>query len=343
MITLLYLKWAVAQDNYATVFVYHRFGDQRYPSTSVSMKDFEKEMEFLKKNRYNVISLKELYKIVSSKEPIPPKTVLITIDDGYKTTIKAFKILKKYNFPFTVFLYMEAINSYPDFLNKKEIEEMKKSGLVTFGNHLYSHPNLGWKRLHLKTKDYVKLLEKEEKKSREKFTKIVGYEPEFLAFPYGDYDKITLNFFKNKGYKLLLSQDRGAFSGRENPVPRMAVVGSQSSFKKFVRDLFIEPLPVLKHSPEIGVTEKNPVNVEFEISNPSNYKYCSIYASGLGWLPKKETERKNNIIRLKKKVTLVKYKTRIGLRCIDRKTGRKAEFFFLVLEKRPGKLPNLKN
>ncbi len=335
-VTLYLLPAAAAPGNYATVFIFHRFGDHRYPSTSVSMKDFEKEMKYLKTHNYNVVSMEKLYEFVSSGKPIPPKTVVITIDDGYKTTMKAFKVLKKYKFPFTVFLYMAAIDRYPDFLTLEQIKEMEKSGLVTFGNHLYNHPNLGWKRLHLSKGKYLKLLQEEEKKSRDRFKKLLGYEPEFLAFPYGDYDKLSLKFFKN-GYKLLFSQNRGTFSGREFPVPRMAVVGSQSGFRLFVEDLNIEPLPVVKHTPDIGLTDRNPVSISFEIENPENYRYCSIYATGIGWL--NSVEKKGNIVKLKEKLTLVKYKTRIGIRCYDRKTGKKAEFFFLVLEKKPGKSP----
>ena len=337
MTITLYLTQAVAgPNNYATIFIFHRFGDKRYPSTSVSMKDFKKEMKYLKTHGYNVISVKTLYNIVASGKPIPPKTVVITIDDGYKTTMKTFSVLKRYKFPFTVFLYMAAINRYPDFLTLKQIKEMEKSGLVTFGNHLYDHPNLGWKRLHLPTEKYLETLKVEEAKSRKRFKELLGYEPEFFAFPYGDYDKISLKFFK-KRYKLLFSQDRGAFSGKEFPVPRIAVVGSQSGFKLFVEDLTIEPLPVISHKPDIGLTDQNPVNVSFKIKNPENYHFCSIYATGLGWMH--DVVKSGSVVKLKKKIELVKYKTRIGLRCYDKRTGRKAEFFFLVLEKRPGKIP----
>ncbi len=114
-----------ARGDYATVFIYHRFGDNRYPTTSVSMEDFKKQMEFLKKNNYNVVSPDELWQMVKSGRKIPPKTVVITIDDGYRTTMRAFKVLKEYNFPFTVFLYMEAIGRYPDFLTIEEIKKLK--------------------------------------------------------------------------------------------------------------------------------------------------------------------------------------------------------------------------
>ena len=65
---------------------------------------FEKQMEYLKNKEYQVISLTKLVEILESDELIPKKTVVLTFDDGYKDNyINAFPILKKYNFPATIF------------------------------------------------------------------------------------------------------------------------------------------------------------------------------------------------------------------------------------------------
>jgi len=335
----LFLPKELLASNYATILIYHRFGDERYPSTSVSLKDFRKQMEYLKKEGYRVLPLKELYRIVSSGKEIPPKTVVITIDDGYRTTMKAFEILKEYNFPFTIFLYTEAVGRYPDFLTKEEIEELKKSGLADFGNHLYSHPDLATLRAKLPLKEYLKVLRREEELSRKRFKELIGREPEFLAFPYGSYDRISLSFFKGK-YKLLLSQDRGSYSGKENPIPRMAVVGSLSGFKRFVRNLQVEPLPVVGHYPEIGLLEENPVTVRFLLKEPEKYENCFIYTSENGWV---KTKKKGKIVESLSPLKIRRLKTRIGIRCFNKKTGRKAEFFFLAINREKPRRAGQKN
>ncbi len=323
------LPTAQASTNYATLFVYHRFGDKRYPSTSVSIKDFKKELSFLKRNHYKVVSLKELYSIISSGKPIPPKTVVITIDDGYRTTYKAFKLLKEFNFPFTVFLYMEAVGSYPDFLTIKQIKEMERSGLVEFENHLYSHPSLARYRVKLSKEKYIKLLKREAELSEKKFYKIFKRRPLFLAFPYGEYDKISVNFFKKRGYKLLITQNRGSYDGKGILVPRFAVVGSQSRFRNFVRDLQIEPLEVEKHKPDIGLTYENPVELSFFLKEPEKYEKCWLYLSKDGWIKGK---RRGNLVYSPKELRVRKLRSRAGIRCIDRETKRKAELFFLFVE-----------
>ncbi len=338
MVSLSWLQTSLASDNYATVFIYHRFGDPRYPSTSVSLEDFRRELEYLKKKKYRVIKLSELYRLISRGKKIPPKTVVITIDDGYRTTYKAFKLLKEFNFPFTVFLYMEAVGRYPDFLTLKQIREMEDSGLAEFENHLYSHPSLAKLRVKLTREEYVKVLKREAKLSEERFKEIFGRKPHFLAFPYGDYDRISVKFFKERGYKLLLTQDRGSYDGRGILVPRFAVVGSQSGFKRFVKDLEVEPLPLKEHRPPIGVTDQNPLKIEFRVEEHESYGTCWIYLSKAGWV---RGVKEGEWIKSSKELWAKKLRSRAGIKCRNLKSGKKAEFFFLFIEKEPkgGKSP----
>ncbi len=285
-------------------------------------------MLYLKKNKYNVISLKELYRLVKEKKPIPPKTVVITIDDGYRTTVKAYRVLKELGFPFTVFLYMEAVGRYPDFLTINQIREMEKSGLVDFENHLYSHPHLALWRVKLPEEEYLKRLKREKELSEKRFQEIFGRKPEFLAFPYGEYDRISVKFFKEDGYKLLLTQDRGSYAGKRILVPRMAVVGSQSGFRKFVSDLKVEPLPVKKHYPNYGLYSGKTVKPVFFIENPEKYRNCWIYATKNGWVKGIKT---GNRVESPTNLPIKSHTTRIGVKCWDTRTKKKSEYFFLII------------
>ena len=317
---------ALPSDNYATVFIYHRFGDERYPTTSVSLEDFKKQLEYLKNNGYRVVKLSELYKMAQEKK-IPPKTVAITVDDGYRTTYKAFKLLKEFNFPFTLFLYMEAVGRYPDFLTEEQLREMEESGLVEFENHLYSHPRLARLRIKLTEKEYLKVLKREAELSEKRFLKLFGRKPRFLAFPYGDYDRISVEFFKKRGYKLLLTQDRGNWDGKRVLVPRMAVVGSQSSFKRFVADLKVEPLPIKKHEPPIGLYKKPTVRPVFGVEE--RFKNCWVYLTEIGWV---KGVKEGIRVTAQRELPLKKPSTRVGIRCRDGETKRKAEFFYLIIK-----------
>ncbi|MBU3958968.1 MAG: polysaccharide deacetylase family protein, partial [Candidatus Omnitrophica bacterium] len=71
------------------------------------------------------------------KKRIPPKSVAITFDDGYKNNYTyAFPILKKYNLPAMIFIITNEVGRPGgDRLSWDEISQMRDSGLITFGSH----------------------------------------------------------------------------------------------------------------------------------------------------------------------------------------------------------------
>ncbi len=310
----------------ALILIYHRFGEDKYPSTSVSLEDFEKQMKYLKENNYNVIRLSELVELLKEGKEIPDKTVVITIDDGYKSTMRAFEILKKYNFPFTVFLYMEAIGRYPDFLTPEDIEKLKEYG-AEFGNHSYSHKNFGF------IEDEEEFLEDLEKSER-RFFEIFKEKPKFYAFPYGTYNRKIVKILKGRGYEALFTQDPTAVNEHTDLylIPRQPVVGSWSRFENFKRNLNKEFLPVEKIFPEYGVLKKNPPEeAGVLLKFPERYENCEIYISELGWV---KTERKGKKVFSKDIPKLKRSMNRIGVRCRNKETKRNAYIFWLIINKR---------
>jgi hypothetical protein len=227
---------------------------------------------------------------------------------------------------------MEAIGRYPDFLTLKQIEELKKYGKTTFGNHLYSHPDLAKYRVSLKEEEYIEFLKRELELSEKRFKELFGKRPEFFAFPYGSYDRLSVGFLEKRGYKLLMTQDRGSYNGKSTLVPRMATVGSFSNFKAFYRALKIEPLPIKSYFPIYGLLKENPVKISFELENGENYENCSIYVSEYGWL---KTKRTGNRIETRKEIELYRFKNRVGIKCLNKKTSRWAEIFYMVINGSP--------
>ncbi|TFG35675.1 MAG: polysaccharide deacetylase, partial [Desulfobacterales bacterium] len=95
-----------------TVLIYHRFGEDRYPTTNVSAERFREQLAYLMINNYQVISVSDLVSAIEHKTPLPDKAVVITIDDGYRSVFDvAWPILQSFGYPFTVFLYVKGIDS----------------------------------------------------------------------------------------------------------------------------------------------------------------------------------------------------------------------------------------
>ena len=96
------LKQTYASD-YATVLMYHRFDEHKYPSTNIMKETFIQHLNFLKENNFNVLPLSMLIDFFRENKSLPEKSVFITIDDAYKSVYDvAYPILKSFNYPFTV-------------------------------------------------------------------------------------------------------------------------------------------------------------------------------------------------------------------------------------------------
>jgi peptidoglycan/xylan/chitin deacetylase (PgdA/CDA1 family) len=90
---------------------YHKVSPEAHPFFDPLRPDiFDAQMQFLK-SCYRVMSLQELV-ARAAKGDVPERAVAITFDDGYRDNYDyAFPILKKYNFPATIFVATGAIGT----------------------------------------------------------------------------------------------------------------------------------------------------------------------------------------------------------------------------------------
>jgi peptidoglycan/xylan/chitin deacetylase (PgdA/CDA1 family) len=194
-------------DGYQTVPVlcYHQFSKKKARTKmAVSAEMFDKQMAYLKDNGYNVISLGTLRNFINFKQRPPKNSVVITIDDGWKTmkTI-ALPILKKYGFKATLFIYTDLIRSEPNnvTLSWKEIKEMVDDGMVDVQSHTISHTDL--------TKLSEESLEKELAVSQRMIKERLGLNVTSIAYPYGTVDEQVVEKLKKYGYDAGFTVIRG--------------------------------------------------------------------------------------------------------------------------------------
>lgn len=138
------------QDSIRAI-VYHKITDEHIAGEWLQMTTpveiFDIQMKCLKDSGYRTVSARDVSGILRSEAKIPPRTVSITFDDGYKDNFRnAFPVLRKYGFAGTIFITAKFINETehgnPDYLNWDEITEMRRSGVFTFECHSLSHKNL---------------------------------------------------------------------------------------------------------------------------------------------------------------------------------------------------------
>jgi len=194
-------------EGYQTVPVlcYHQFSKKKSSSKiSISEEMFEQQMEHLKKNGYTVISLNTLHNFINYKRRPPKNSIVITIDDGWKTakTIAA-PILKKYGFKATLFIYTDLIRSKPNNITLcwDEIKEMIDEGIVEVQSHTASHSDL--------TKLKESSIERELEESQKIIKENLGINVKYLAYPYGNFNDQVIDKLKKYGCEVAFTVIKG--------------------------------------------------------------------------------------------------------------------------------------
>ena len=197
-----YFFWIYPQYS-VPILMYHSFGKaSQRDLLSVSSEHFEMQMSYLKKNRYHVISFDEFVDGFKTGKKFPHNTVVITIDDGYQNNYTiAYPILKKYNFPATIFLITNLMDKNDAFLTWDEIREMLKNG-ITFGGHTKSH-------FYLPAVDNKNTLWDEIMGSKKMIEDHIGAPVKYFAYPFGGFTDEIEKFVEEAGYRAATATNRG--------------------------------------------------------------------------------------------------------------------------------------
>ena len=132
---------AANNDTRVTVLGYHDFSKTRKATEMLlPTATFRKQMEAIRDLGLNVISMQDFMAWKRGEQKIKDKSVVITIDDGWKSVYTdAYPILKEFKYPFTVFLYKNYVGGGASALTKTMIREMMEHG-CSIGSHSVSHP-----------------------------------------------------------------------------------------------------------------------------------------------------------------------------------------------------------
>ena len=120
--------------------MYHRFEENKYPSTNIRIDAFKNHIAIIKDNNFNFLNPKNFDNefIKASKE----KKILLTIDDAFSSFyLNAWPILKKNKIPFILFVSTETVGK-KGYMNWDEIIKISNEDFVSIGNHSHSHEYL---------------------------------------------------------------------------------------------------------------------------------------------------------------------------------------------------------
>ena len=134
LLFLVFILYNKTRKNFVLCLMYHSIDSEKNKG-GIFVDEFEEHIKWIKdKKTFKMEELKGL------DYTLPPNSILITFDDGYKNNYTlAFPILKKYNIKATIFLNTKFIEKDETYLNWDEIREMYESGLIDFQLHTHSH------------------------------------------------------------------------------------------------------------------------------------------------------------------------------------------------------------
>ena len=130
----------IIEDKGIIVLMYHRFEENKYPSTNIKIADFIKHLKLIKKEQFEFVDPKNFENDLLNKKN--KKKILLTVDDGFQSFYEqAWPILKKEKIPFILFVNTREVGTR-GYMNWSQIQEVSKEKFSHIGNHSYSHEYL---------------------------------------------------------------------------------------------------------------------------------------------------------------------------------------------------------
>lgn len=250
---------AAAADS-AVVFIYHRFGEDAYPTTSIRLDQFAAQIAELKQGGYTVMAVPEILRRIAAKEPLPDLAVGITVDDAYESIVtQAWPRLKAAGFPMTVFVATDPIDQGArDYMSWDQLRALVAEG-VTIGAHSASHLHMADASAPINADEIAR--------SNARFKAELGFVPQIFAYPYGEASAAVREQVKKAGYRFAFGQHSGViYAGADLfDLPRFAMNEHYGEIAKFRERAQALPLRVRDFSPADPLIAKNPPDIAFTL------------------------------------------------------------------------------
>lgn len=208
-------KQVVDQTAQTVIFCYHRLVDKvRAPGTEITTPDFEAQMQMLKDKGITVIGMQDYLAWRRSEKAIPPRCAVISFDDGWKSQYEvAWPIMKKFGYPFTMFIYTEGVQGGHfgggQAISWEQLAEMRDAG-VDIEAHSATHQDLrkGYDVINKKKTsgpEYEQWLQNEVVGCKQLLEQRLGIKVNCFAVPFGNYNEHVKEVARNAGYEAMFT------------------------------------------------------------------------------------------------------------------------------------------
>ncbi len=184
---------------------------------------FRAHMQHLTQAGYNPISLYDVDNALRTGDPLPPRPVVLTFDDGHLDHYtQAFPILEEYGFPGTFFVITSLLDTnHPNYISWPQAQEMALAG-HSIEPHTKNHMDL-----RQRDRDFLvyQMLG-----SIESIEANLGSRPSMFSYPGGRYDEQTLQVARDAAIQRAVTTAIGSTHTTSNrlEVSRVRVAGNLS-------------------------------------------------------------------------------------------------------------------
>lgn len=164
---------------------------------TVSPEYFDNHIAYLASSGYTTITVEQLALALLNHQSLPPKSIVITMDDGYQDIYTyAYPIIQKYH-TIVNLMIPTGLMGNPGYLDWGQLKEMAGSGLAFPYNHTWSHASLG--------KASPEKIEFEIITAQHQLEEQLGKRVSIFAYPYGSENSLVVEFLKSHGFIAALS------------------------------------------------------------------------------------------------------------------------------------------
>ena len=265
--------------------MYHRFEENKYPSTNIKIADFIQQLNLIKKKQFKFINPIDFEdSLLNMKKE---RKILLTIDDGFLSFYEqAWPILKIEKIPFILFVNTREVGTR-GYMSWDQIKEVSKEKFAHIGNHGYSHEYLVDMK-DREIRDDINIASSDFKNNLE-------YNSFFFSYPFGEYSNSFKTIVKDLGFKYAFGQHSGVVDETKNfyELPRFPINEAYGELKRFETILKTIPFKFKSMSPDEKYVQdsNNPPKVIIEFFEDSeNLELLNCYSNELNSWRKSKIE-----------------------------------------------------
>ena len=270
--------------------MYHRFNENKYPSTNVKMEIFKQHIDIIINSNFNFHNPNDFEKQFNI--PKSKKQILLTIDDAFESFYtEAWPYLKKNKIPFILFVSTEPVGKN-GYMTWEQIKEVESQNFTYIGHHSHTHKYL--------IDDSMEKFVLDIETANKIFLKELGYVPSLFSYPFGEYSKFMRDYI-SKNFKYAFGQHSGVIDLNKNKfeLPRFPINEKYGELKRFKSIINYFPLEYKKILPEekqlFGHTNPPEFKVEF-FKEQKNLDNINCYSNEGNIWKKSKTNFLNNFL-----------------------------------------------